>query len=78
MDFRLCLASAQLALEVDPMDAAAQMHLLTRKEELLVFCAAQANWVELVMRARWIMERDRGTALFYKSFKGMTVAKGIH
>lgn len=72
------LASAQLALEGDPSNAAAQLILMTRKEELLTFCATQANWVEMVMQARWIMEGDRGTTLFYKSFKSLAAAKSIH
>lgn len=69
------LAMAQMALERDPLDVVAQMNLSTRKEELLMFCAAQANWVEMIMQARWIMEGDRGTTLFYKSFKSLAAAK---
>lgn len=48
------------------------------KEALLTFCATQANWVELVMQSRWLMEGDRGTKLFYKSFKGLAAGKEIH
>lgn len=73
-----CLARAQLNLESNPNDFAAQEHLTIRKEELLAFCAAQANWVDMVMHARWIMEGDRGSALFFKSFKGLAAAKDIH
>lgn len=69
-----CLAGAQLALESNPLDAATQLNLTTRKEDLLTFCVAQANCVEMVMQARWTMEGDRGTTLFYKSFKGLAAA----
>lgn len=34
--------------------------------------------VELVMQSRWLMDGNRGTKLFYKSFSSMAVAKDIH
>lgn len=54
------LARAQLALEAGPDDATSQVNVTLAKEALLSFCAAQANWVELVMQSRWLMEGNTG------------------
>lgn len=43
-----------------------------------MFCAAQANWVEMVMQAQWIMAGDKGTTLFYKTFKSLAATREIH
>lgn len=73
-----CMTKAQLELEVDPNNATSQLNVLLTKEALLTFCAAQANWVELIMQSRWLMEGNRGTKLFYKSFKSLAAGKEIH
>lgn len=73
-----CLIKAQLCLEEDPDDAGAQMNVKIPDEALLTFCAAQANWAELVMQSRWVTEGDRGIKLFYKSFKSLATVKNIY
>lgn len=53
------------------------MEVRLAREALLTFCAARANWADLVMQSRWLTDGDRGMKLFYKTFKGMTAAKEI-
>lgn len=54
------------------------MNVQITREALLNFCAAQADWAELVMQSRWVMEGDRGTKRLYKLFKSLAFAKSIH
>lgn len=38
---------------------------------------AKATWVDEILQDKWQMEGDRGSKLFYKSFRGMASAKQI-
>lgn len=37
----------------------------------------RATWVEQILQERWLAEGDRGTQLFFKTFKSMSTAKHI-
>lgn len=71
------LGAAQLCLEADPENAALHMKVFEARELLLVFNATHAKWVDQVIQARWMADGNRGSKLFYKSFKGMATTKVI-
>lgn len=66
-----------LSLESDLHNAELQQKVFEARELLLIFNATHAKWVDQVIQARWMADGDRGTKLFYKSFKGMATAKEI-
>lgn len=71
------LALAQLSLESAPDDPQLQTEVCSARETLAQFNSARARWVDLVIQARWMDDGDRGTKLFYKSFRSMAAAKEI-
>lgn len=72
------LTCAQLRFEEDPSNAESQMKVLEAREHLLGFCANQAKWTDYVIQSKWLAEGDRGTKIFYKTFKSMATEKEIH
>lgn len=71
------LARAQLALEASPSDSILQQEVQVAVELLGSFEKDNATWVDQVLQERWISEGDRGTRLFFKSFKSMSKGKQI-
>lgn len=47
------------------------------RESLNNFILARVRLVDLVIQARWMADGDKGTQLFYKTFKGLAMAKDI-
>lgn len=71
------LARAQLALEQSPDSAHLQTEVLEATEHLTNFDKEKATWVDQIIQDRWLADGDRGSKLFFKTFKGMSSAKHI-
>lgn len=71
------LTTAQLRLERSPDDPFIQAEVDAARENLTQFNSAKARWVDSVIQARWMEDGDRGSKLFYKSFRSMAAAKEI-
>lgn len=71
------LARAQTALEATPTSIHSQAEVQVAVERLCSFEKEKASWVDQILQERWLADGDRGTTLFFKSFKNMATAKLI-
>lgn len=59
------------------MIASLQLKVFEARDLLLTFNATQAEWVDYIIKARWMSGGDRSTRLSYKSFKSLAADKGV-
>lgn len=71
------LAAAQTALETLPDSVILQTEVQTAIDHLSSFEKEKAQWTDQILQERWLAEGDRGTRLFFKSFKNMSSVKQI-
>lgn len=71
------LTKAQLALEAAPEVPALQQEAHVAADLVRSLEKEKAAWVDQILQERWMAEGDRGTKLFFKSFKGMSAGKNI-
>lgn len=77
LGLRHCLAQAQQRLEANPGDEITQGEVQAAEECLTQFEKAKADWVDQTLQARWIMDGDKGTKLFFKNFRSLATSKQI-
>lgn len=71
------LSLAQTSLERDPTSLDTQAEIAEISEQLNTLDSKQADWVERVMQARWLADGDKGSKIFFKSFKNLATSKHI-
>lgn len=71
------LSWAQRLLEAHPNDKASQGVVLAAEESLTLFEKSRADWVDQTLQARWLLDGDRCTKLFFKNFKSLATSKQI-
>lgn len=47
------------------------------RELLSDFDVAKAIWVDQILQERWLQDGDKGSKLFFKTFRGLAAAKQI-
>lgn len=66
-----------MSLERDPDNDLMQRKVFAASDSLPLFEKERADWVDQAIQARWLVDGDRCTTLFFKNFKGMAIAKQI-